>query len=207
MWLKKNGVIMRVKICGITNYEDAKYAIDVGADALGFVFYPNSPRYISPQDAKKIIAKLPPFIEMVGLFVNTTYQETNEISKMSGITLAQIHFGANDNFYNNLSIRHIKVVRAKSKEDIKNYQDEYRIVDAFVDSYGGAGKRVNLQWFNNIDKKKIILAGGLNTNNLSEVINKGFYGVDVSSGVEQSKGKKDKILVKNFIEMAKNGKI
>ncbi len=207
MWLKKNGVIMRVKICGITNYEDAKYAIDVGADALGFVFYPNSPRYISPQNAKKIIAKLPPFVEIVGLFVNTTYQETNEISKISGITLAQIHFGADDNFYNNLSIRHIKVVRAKSKEDIKNYQDEYRIVDAFVDSYGGAGKRVNLQWFNNIDKKKIILAGGLNTNNLSEVINKGFYGVDVSSGVEQSKGKKDKILVKNFIEMAKNGKI
>ncbi len=198
---------MRVKICGITNYEDAKYAIDVGADALGFVFYPNSPRYISPQNAKKIIAKLPPFVEIVGLFVNTTYQETNEISKISGITLAQIHFGADDNFYNNLSIRHIKVVRAKSKEDIKNYQDEYRIVDAFVDSYGGAGKRVNLQWFNNIDKKKIILAGGLNTNNLSEVINKGFYGVDVSSGVEQSKGKKDKILVKNFIEMAKNGKI
>ncbi len=198
---------MRVKICGITNYEDAKYAIDVGADALGFVFYPNSPRYISPQNTKKIIAKLPPFVEIVGLFVNTTYQETNEISKISGITLAQIHFGADDNFYNNLSIRHIKVVRAKSKEDIKNYQDEYRIVDAFVDSYGGAGKRVNLQWFNNIDKKKIILAGGLNTNNLSEVINKGFYGVDVSSGVEQSKGKKDKILVKNFIEMAKNGKI
>ena len=198
---------MRVKICGITNYEDAKSAIDFGADALGFVFYDKSPRYISPHDTKKIIQKLPPFVEKVGLFVNTTYQETNKMSNVSGITLAQIHFEANKEFYENLSIAHIKVVRAKSKEDIQNYKDEYRIVDAFVKSYGGEGKRVNLDWFDNIDKSKIILAGGLNINNLHEVIDKGFYGVDVSSGVEQSKGKKDKILMKKFIEMAKYGKI
>ena len=198
---------MRVKICGITNYEDAKNAIDFGADALGFVFYGKSPRYITPQNAKNIIKKLPPFVEMVGLFVNISYKEANQISKESGITLAQIHFEADKNFYQKLDIRHIKVVRAKSQSDIQNYKDEYRIVDAFVESYGGEGKRVNLDWFNNIDKSKIILAGGLNINNLHEVINKGFYGVDVSSGVEQSKGKKDKILVKKFIEMAKNGKI
>ena len=198
---------MRVKICGITNYEDAKSAVDSGADALGFVFYEKSPRYITPNEAKKIIEKLPPFVEMVGLFVNTTAKNTNEIAKLSKITLAQIHFEADEEFYKQLDIRHIKVIRAKQKEDISKYKDEYKIVDAFVQSYGGEGKRVNLDWFDGVDKSKIIVAGGLNINNLHEVINKGFYGVDVSSGVEQSKGKKDKILVKKFIEMAKHGKI
>ncbi len=198
---------MRVKICGITNYEDAKDAVDFGADALGFVFYEKSPRYIKPEDAKKIINKLPPFVEMVGLFVNQTSDFVNQTAQETNITLAQIHFEAKEEFYHDLKVRHIKVVRAKEKNDIKNHLDEYRIIDAFVESYGGEGKRVNLDWFNDIDKQNIILAGGLNEKNLQEVVKHNFYGVDVSSGVEKSKGKKDKMLVKNFIEMAKYGKI
>jgi len=198
---------VRVKICGITNYEDAKDAIDFGADALGFVFYEKSPRYISVEDAKKLIAKLPPFVEMVGLFVNVDSSFVNQVALQTNITLAQIHFEAPKEFYENLQLRHIKVVRAKEKEDISNYHDEYRIVDAFVESYGGEGKRVNLEWFKDVDKQNIILAGGLNHQNLKEVIKHNFYGVDVSSGVEKSKGKKDKMLLKNFIETAKYGKI
>jgi len=198
---------LRVKICGITNYEDAKNAIDFGADALGFVFYEKSPRYITPQEAKKLIQKLPPFVEMVGLFVNVDASLVNKISSQTKITLAQIHFEADKNFYDDLDIRHIKVVRAKEKEDILSYKDEYRIVDAFVESYGGEGKRVDLEWFKDANKQNIILAGGLNQKNLQEVIKYDFYGVDVSSGVEKSKGKKDKMLLKNFIEMAKYGKI
>jgi len=198
---------MRVKICGITNYEDAKNAIDFGADALGFVFYEKSPRYISPSDAKKIIDKLPPFVEKVGLFVNVDAKRANELSKQSRITLAQIHFEASDEFYNSLEIPHLKVVRAKQKEDVLKYPNDYKIVDAFVESYGGEGKRINLDWFKGVDKSKIILAGGLNQNNLTEIVNQNFYGVDVSSGVEKTKGKKDTIKLKNFIEMAKNGKI
>ena len=198
---------MRVKICGITNYEDAKDAVDFGADALGFVFYEKSPRYIKPEDAKKIINKLPPFVEMVGLFVNQTSDFVNQTSLETNITLAQIHFEAKEEFYHDLKVRHIKVVRAKEKHDIKNHHDEYRIIDAFVESYGGEGKRVNLDWFKDINKQNIILAGGLNEKNLQEVVKHNFYGVDVSSGVEKSKGKKDKMLVKNFIEMAKYGKI
>ena len=198
---------MKVKICGITNYEDATYAIDFGADALGFVFYEKSPRFINPSDAKKIIDRLPPFIEKVGLFVNKTSHDTNIISKESHITLAQIHFEADEEFYKSLSISHIKVTRAKNLHDIEKYQDEYRIVDAFVDSYGGEGKSINLDWFNDIDSSKIILAGGLNNKNLLNVAKYNFYGVDVSSGVEKSKGKKDRILLRNFIETAKNGKI
>ena len=198
---------MRVKICGITNYEDAKKAIDFGADALGFVFYEKSPRFITPFEAKKIIQKLPPFVEKVGLFVNVNSFEAKQMIKESQITLAQIHFEADSSFYYDLDFPHLKVIRAKEKDDVKKYSDEYRIVDAFVKSYGGEGKRVKLDWFKDIDTSKIILAGGLNENNLNEVLNKGFYGVDVSSGVEKTKGKKDTIKLKNFIEMAKNGKV
>ncbi len=198
---------MRVKICGITNYEDAKIAIDFGADALGFVFYEKSPRFITPLETKKIIQKLPPFVEKVGLFVNVNSDEAKQMINTSQITLAQIHFEADEEFYQKLDFPHLKVVRAKSKEDLQKYSDEYRIVDAFVESFGGEGKRVKLDWFDGIDTSKIILAGGLNTNNLNQVSNLGFYGVDVSSGVEKTKGKKDTIKLKNFIEMAKNGKI
>jgi phosphoribosylanthranilate isomerase len=198
---------LRVKICGITNYEDAKDAIDFGADALGFVFYEKSPRYIKPDDAKKLIEKLPPFVEMVGLFVNEPSCVVNTIASLTKITLAQIHFEVSKSFYDELNIRHIKVVRAKEEKDIINYQNECRIVDAFVKSYGGEGKRVNLEWFKDKDRNNIILAGGLNEKNLPEVLKYNFYGVDVSSGVEKSKGKKDKMLLKNFIEIAKNGKV
>jgi len=194
---------MIVKICGITNYEDAKFASDNGADALGFVFYEKSPRYITPKKAKEIISLLPPFITKVALFVNETAQKIDEICEYIGADYAQIHFDANKDLYENLKTKHIKVIRAKSQDDIWKYPNEYRIIDAFVKEYGGSGKRVNLEWFECIDKSKIILAGGLNVDNLDEVLSLGFYGVDVSSGVEAKKGKKDLLKVKNFIKKAK----
>ena len=194
----------RVKICGITNLEDALLAINSGADALGFIFYDKSPRYISPSNTKKIIDRLPPFIERVGLFVNCSSDKVNQISKDTNISLAQIHFEANEEFYRELEIKHIKVIRAKTKEDILKYSDEYRLVDAYCEAYGGSGKRVNLEWFRDIDCSKIILAGGLDIDNVSSTIEYGFYGVDVSSGTEASKGKKDKAKVINFIKNAKN---
>jgi phosphoribosylanthranilate isomerase len=194
---------MRVKICGITNFEDAKFASDSGADALGFVFYEKSPRYIKPQKAKEIISMLPPFISKVALFVNETPQKIDEICEFIDADYAQIHFEANKDFYEKLKTKHIKVIRAKNREDVWKYPNEYRIIDAFVPEFGGSGKRVNLEWFECIDKSKIILAGGLNPDNLKEVINLGFYGVDVSSGIEKEKGKKDLLKVKKFIELAK----
>ncbi len=194
---------MRVKICGITNFEDAKFASDSGADALGFVFYEKSPRYITQQKAKEIISMLPPFISKVALFVNETPQKIDEICEFIGADYAQIHFEANKDFYEKLKTKHIKVIRAKSREDVWKYPNEYRIIDAFVEEFGGSGKRVNLEWFECIDKSKIILAGGLNPDNLKEVIDLGFYGVDVSSGVEKEKGKKDLLKVQEFIKIAK----
>jgi len=194
---------MRVKICGITSYADAMLAIEAGADALGFVFYEKSPRYISPLDAQLIIKKLPPFVEKVGLFVNVDAQIINSYIQESGCTLAQLHFDANDELYEQLFVPYIKVVRAQTKEDIFKYSNEYRLIDAYCEAYGGAGKRLNIEWFKDTDNSKIILAGGLDSTNVESLKEYGFYGVDVSSGVEISHGKKDSTKVKAFIANAK----
>jgi phosphoribosylanthranilate isomerase len=195
---------MRTKICGITSYEDAMMAIDAGADALGFVFYEKSPRYISADAAAKIIKKLPPFVEKVALFVNVDASTIDTMCTTAGATLAQIHFEAKSTLYDSLKTPHIKVIRAKSKEDILQFSNEYRLVDAYCEAYGGAGKRINTEWFEGVDCSKIILAGGLSAENVASVKDFGFYGVDVSSGVEISYGKKDAQKVKDFITNAKS---
>ena len=194
---------MRVKICGITNLEDAMYAVEYGADALGFVFYEKSPRYISIEKAREIIDSMPPFVERVGLFVNCDSEHVNRVCKDTQISLAQIHFEPKGEFFSALDAKYMHVIRADVKEKISNFSDSYRIVDAFVDGYGGEGKRIDLGWFDNQDCSRIILAGGLNSQNLREVMQYNFYGVDVSSGVEAFKGKKDRVKMKNFIEMVK----
>jgi phosphoribosylanthranilate isomerase len=194
---------MRTKICGITSYEDAMTAIDAGADALGFVFYEKSPRYISVSDAKKIIAKLPPFIEKVALFVNSDAQVINSYCQEAGATLAQVHFEAPYELYEQLFVPYIKVVRAKEAKDILQFSNEYRLVDAYCETYGGSGKKLNIEWFKNVDCSKIILAGGLDPQNVSSLKQYGFYAVDVSSGVELSYGKKDASKVREFIKNAK----
>jgi phosphoribosylanthranilate isomerase len=195
---------MRVKICGITNLEDALFAIECGADALGFVFYEKSPRYISPQNAKDIIAKLPPFVERVGLFVNESASEIERIAKSSDISIAQIHFDIDEEFLDSIDFKTLPVVRAKEPKDLDKFPNRYKLIDAYCQSYGGSGKRLNIEWFQNKDNSKTILAGGLNPTNVSTVCKYGFYGVDVSSGVEQSYGIKDKTKVRQFIKNAKN---
>ena len=193
---------MRVKICGITNLQDALDAINAGADALGFVFYSKSPRYIEPLKAKEIVEKLPPFVQTVGLFVNENEDFINKVCQKSKMQLVQI---IDDNEllnYDLLQMKYIKVLRVKSKEDLKNLSSDYYLVDAFVEGFGGEGKRVALEWFEDIDCSKFILAGGLTSNNLKEIDGYGFYGVDVSSGVEESKGKKSKQKMIDFVKEA-----
>ena len=193
---------MRVKICGITNLKDAIDAIDAGADALGFVFYAKSARYIEPSAAQEIIKQLPPFVQSVGLFVNEIAEEVNNIAQIAQIDIAQIHFEASEDFYKTLKIKALKVVRAQTKEDLELYKNEYRIVDAFVPEYGGEGKRLNIEWFKEVDCSRIILAGGLTANNLEDLKGFNFYSLDVSSGVEFKKGFKDKQKIINFIDKA-----
>ena len=195
---------MRVKICGITNYDDAMYASEAGADALGFVFYEKSPRFISFEETAKIIEKLPPFISKVGLFVEHSKEQIEEGFRLSGIDIAQIHFDVDEVFLDSLECKTLPVIRAKSASDIERFGNRYKLVDAYCESYGGSGKRLNLEWFRDKDCSKIIIAGGLTPSNLKQLEGFNFYGVDVSSGVEASKGKKDFKKVKEFIENAKN---
>ncbi|ADG93811.1 Phosphoribosylanthranilate isomerase [Arcobacter nitrofigilis DSM 7299] len=193
---------MKVKICGITNLEDALDAINAGADALGFVFYEPSPRYIRPIDAKKIVEQLPPFVQTVGLFVNESSKHINDICKVAHMQLAQIIDDEDTTEFDNLEVTYIKVERIESKEDLENLEDSFKLVDAFVPGFGGEGKRIAIDWFKGLDCSKIILAGGLKAENLKELKGFGFYGVDVSSGVEQSKGKKDNQKMIDFVKVA-----
>jgi phosphoribosylanthranilate isomerase len=194
---------MRVKICGITNLQDALEAINAGASALGFVFYKKSPRYIEPLKAKEIAEKLPPFVQTVGLFVNETEEFINEVCTDAKMQLAQIIDDFDVLNYEKIAPQYIKVIRAKEKKDLLNLNKEYYLVDAFVDSFGGKGKRIALDWFESIDCSKFILAGGLTTKNLKEINGFGFYGVDVSSGVESEvKGIKDRQKMIDFVKEA-----
>ena len=195
---------MRTKICGITSLNDAMLSIEAGADALGFVFYKPSPRYISPEDAAAIIAKLPPFVEKVALFVNEDAATINTLCKRTGATLAQIHFDAEQELFNRLQVPYLRVIRAQSPGDIAQHSDKYRLIDAYCESYGGTGKRLNIEWFEGADCSKIILAGGLDPENVSTLSRYGFYGIDVSSGVEAAKGVKDPEKVRAFIANAKS---
>ena len=194
---------MKCKICGITSYEDAMMAIEAGADALGFVFYKKSPRYITKTQAKKIISQLPPFVEKVALFVNEDANTINTTCNEVGATLAQLHFEASNELIQSLTVPFIKVIRAQNADDISLCSNEYRLVDAYCEAYGGAGKRINIEWFKGIDCSKIILAGGLDASNVASLKEYGFYGVDVSSGVELSYGVKDAKKVKDFVKNAK----
>lgn len=193
---------MRLKICGITNLQDALDAVEAGADALGFVFYEKSPRYIDPISAKEIIEQLPPFVQSVGLFVNVYAAQIDFIAKRAKIDLAQIiHENADGNFYHSLQTKYIDVVRVQARKDILNLpKDKYFLIDAFVEEFGGAGKRVALEFFKDIDCSKFILAGGLSADNLHELKPYNFYGVDVSSGVERTKGQKEKQKMIDFVQ-------
>jgi len=194
---------IRVKICGITSYDDAMVAVEAGADALGFVFYEKSPRFITSEIARSIVDRLPPFVERVGLFVNCSAEEVDEVCKVAGMSTAQIHFDVDEHYLKSLNTKVLPVVRAKEPKDVLKFSSSYRLVDAYCESYGGVGKRLNIEWFNGVDCSKIILAGGLTPENVAEVVRYGFYGVDVSSGVELEKGKKDPEKVRSFIKRAK----
>lgn len=193
---------MRVKICGITNKEDAINAVNAGASALGFVFYKPSPRYIEPKEALKIVNFLPPFIQSVALFVNETTDFINQVCKDSKMQLAQIIDDENIVDYENLEVKYLKVLRVKTKEDLINLENNYYLVDAFVQQFGGAGKRLALEWFKDIDCSKFILAGGLSSENLKELNGFNFFAVDVSSAVEKQKGIKDREKMVDFVKAA-----
>ncbi|MDC1173583.1 phosphoribosylanthranilate isomerase [Methylophilaceae bacterium] len=196
----------KVKFCGITNLKDAISAAELGADALGFVFYPKSPRFISPKNAKEIIKKLPPFISMVGLFVNQSKSEVEEVIKGCPLNLLQFHGDENESFCKQYNLPYIKAITMKSDVDLLKCIQEYNSAKALLlDTFskvarGGSGEVFDWKMIPPNTLKPIIVAGGLTPDNvqtLLEVISP--YGVDVSSGIEINKGLKDYKLMKKFI--------
>jgi phosphoribosylanthranilate isomerase len=185
-------------------------AVDFGADALGFVFFEKSPRYITHAEAGAIIKKLPPFITTVGVFVNERPEHIESIISLIGIDVVQLH-GDEPPEMCNISRHIIKTIRIRSLESLeplKEYKDKVSafLLDTFVpDTLGGTGQKFN--WDIAIYAKqfgKIILAGGLTPDNVVEAVRRVRpYGVDVSSGVESEKREKDRKKMKLFIERAK----
>jgi phosphoribosylanthranilate isomerase len=199
----------RVKICGITNVGDALIAAEYGADALGFVFYKGSPRYISPDEARKIVLDLPPFVTTVGVFVDERPEEVERIMDYAAIDLLQFH-GQEPPEACIIDRRVIKAIRIKDLTDLeplKYYRVSAFLLDTYApQSFGGTGQVFN--WDVAADAKqfgKIILAGGLTPDNVEAAIRRVRpYAVDVSSGVEEQKGRKDHRKLRLFIERAKS---
>jgi phosphoribosylanthranilate isomerase len=201
--------MVRIKICGITSIEDAMVAVEAGADALGFVFYEKSPRYINPVRAAEIILRLPPFIQTVGLFVNEDAEKINWTADYCGLDLVQLHGDESPEDCLEVNRRVIKAFRVQnivSIEPLNKFQVSGYLLDAWCpDCYGGTGRTFNWELAEAARKfGPIILAGGLSPDNIAEAIaSVNPYGVDVSSGVESAPGKKDAALIKKFIRIVK----
>ena len=190
-------LIVKVKICGITNYEDAAAAVNMGADLLGFNFYPKSPRFVPPEKAREIISRLPGFIDIVGVFVNAPLEQIRETMDLCQLNWVQLHGDENPQFcslFLSLNVKTMKALRVKDRNDIQqaeNYFTDAILLDAFnPEKYGGTGLTFDWNIVGHIGKR-IFLAGGINPDNAPEAINLGVYGIDVCSGIEAEPGKKD----------------
>ena len=199
-------LIVKVKICGITNYEDAMAAVDMGADLLGFNFYPKSPRYITTDKATEIINKLPGFIDIAGVFVNASFEQIQEVINQCQLNWVQLHGDEDPQFcrqFNSLNIKTMKALRVKDRKDIEKADSFFTdaiLLDAFdPEKYGGTGITFDWNIVGHISKR-IFLAGGINPDNAAAAVELGVYGIDVCSGIESEPGKKDKKLMKKLFE-------
>jgi phosphoribosylanthranilate isomerase len=190
-------LIVKVKICGLTNYKDAAAALEMGADILGFNFYPESPRYVPPAEAGRIIGRLPAFVEVAGIFVNSTFEHIRETISQCQLNWIQLHGDETPEFcrsFLSINIKTMKAIRVRNQADIKRAEDyltDAILLDAFkADKYGGTGLTFDWNVIGHIGKR-VFLAGGIDPENVAAAVDLGVYGVDVCSGIEASPGKKD----------------
>lgn len=203
-------LIVRIKICGITNVDDAMAAADLGTDAVGFVFAP-SPRQILPDKAREIIMALPPLVQTVGVFVNEDPEKVASIAALCHLDLLQFHGQESASYCRTFGQRVIKAVRVQSPHDLEGCSEYHGAVDAFLlDTYvsgqqGGTG--LTFDWNLALEAKRfgpIILAGGLNPDNVGAAITAAKpYAVDASSGLEQIPGIKDHQKMARFIQIVR----
>jgi len=203
--------MVRIKICGITNEKDALWVINLGVDYIGFNFYKDSPRKISPKLAAQIIGKLPSFTQPVGVFVNEEMKAVKMIAEKCRLNLVQLHGEETPEYCRELQtqsprLKIVKAFRIRDKENldgIGNYSVDYYLLDSYVPGIeGGTGEIFN--WDLAVEAKQfgkpVFLAGGLTPDNVTQAIEKvDPYGVDVASGVERTPRRKDYNLMREFI--------
>ncbi|MGF6669220.1 MULTISPECIES: phosphoribosylanthranilate isomerase [Pseudomonas] len=201
---------VRSKICGITRIEDALAAVEAGADAIGFVFYAKSPRAVNVQQARAIIRALPPFVTTVGLFVNASRCELGEILDAVPLDLLQFHGDENAEACEEWRRPYIKALRVKAGDDIAAAVAAYPgasgvLLDTYVEGVpGGTGEAFDWSLIPPDLSKPLILAGGLTPENVADAVARVRpYAVDVSGGVEASKGIKDHAKIRAFIAAAR----
>ena len=198
---------VRVKICGLTNSGDARAALEAGADALGFNFYPPSPRYVRPEIAAEIAAGLGGATCIVGVFVDASRDQVEQIARQVGLTALQFHGHEEATMLQGWQRKVIKAIRVRDRQaaiDARRHPVDFILVDAYVEGrFGGTGSRLDLMLLEGFDRRRLILAGGLTPENVAEAVRTVQpFGVDVASGVERSPGQKDWNLMRRFIAHA-----
>jgi len=198
-------VRIRVKICGITQLDDALFCVKEGVDALGFVFYRGSPRYISPLAVQRILKKLPPFVSKVGVFVNASRREILNVIKTTGVDCVQLHGEESQDLIDFLrrSIKVIKALRISSEKDMRlihKFKADGILLDTYVStSFGGTGRSFEWRWLEKVKdfNKYIVVSGGITPYNINRLlaVYKPFA-IDCSSGVEERPGIKDREKIK-----------
>jgi phosphoribosylanthranilate isomerase len=200
----------RVKICGITNLDDAITAVECGADAMGFVFWFKSPRFIEPLEAKRIASEVPPFVTTVGVFVNEPVEGINRLVHSVGLDCVQLHGEEPPEVCRGLEAKVIKAVRVSAEKDLEGL-DRYDVSAFMLDTFcegvqGGSGE--TFDWDIAVKAKRfgaVILSGGLTPDNVVDAIRHVRpYGVDVSTGVEREPGKKDPEKIRKFIDTVRS---
>ena len=201
----------RIKICGITNLQDAKAVIDEGVDAIGLVFCENSPRYINISRAKEIVENITPFVNCVGLFVDAEKEYINDVLKEVALDTLQFHGQESEQACALYNKPYIKAIRMNENinlsEEVEKYFSAHALLlDTYIEGLpGGTGIVFDWDLIPKDMAKPIILAGGLNASNVKDAIKKiSPYAVDVSGGVEVEKGKKDPSKIKEFINEVMN---
>lgn len=201
----------RIKICGITRPEDARTAVELGADALGLVFYAPSPRCVSVEQAWEIARVVPPFVTLVGLFVNESKLTVRRAMEAVPIQLLQFHGDEDEPFCRSFHAPYIKAARVRPGLDLVKYANTYSsaqglLLDAYVEGYGGGGKPFDWSLIPPQLPLPLILSGGLDAGNVAEAVRAVRpWAVDVSSGVEAAKGIKDVDKIAAFISGVRDG--
>jgi phosphoribosylanthranilate isomerase len=212
----------RIKLCGLTRAEDVKLAVELGADALGFVFYPPSPRAVDAKQAAQLLALLPPFVSAVGLFVNASAAEVRQTLAIAPISILQFHGDetleqccAIAREVQRPFLRALRVKPDMKSADLLECEQQYRtaspyfsglLLDTWVDSYGGSGKVFDWSLIPAELAHRAVLSGGLNVQNVTEAVTSVRpFAVDVSSGIESAKGIKDAALMHAFVSAVRAG--